>query len=183
MKINLKGKNINITDDIRYEAERKYDRLDKYFSNEEEVDLLISKEGNGYKAEVTMFLDKGPILRAEASDETYQNAIDKTIDALVRQIRKHKTRLTKDRRHDSIRFENFNESFDDEYDIDDSYDSEINIARTKEIFLKPMNTEEAIMQMELLGHDFFVYYDQDDLEVRVVYKRRKGDYGLIVPSR
>ena len=130
-----------------------------------------------------MFLDKGPILRAEASDETYQNAIDKTIDALVRQIRKHKTRLTKDRRHDSIKFENFNESFDDEYNIDDSYDSEINIARTKEISLKPMSTEEAIMQMELLGHDFFVYYDQEDLEVRVVYKRRKGDYGLIVPSR
>ena len=100
MKINLTGKDINITDDIRYEAERKYDRLDKYFSKEEEINLLISKEGNGFKAEATMFLDKGPILRAEADDETYQNAIDQTIDALVRQIRKHKTRLTKNRHHD-----------------------------------------------------------------------------------
>jgi len=74
---------------------------------------------------------------------------------LVRQIRKHKTRLTKNRHQDSIRFENFNESFDEEYDIDESYDSDINIARVKEISLKPMNTEEAVMQMELLGHDFF----------------------------
>ena len=183
MKINIKGKNINITNDIVYEAERKYDRLDKYFSKEQEIDLLISKEGNDFKAEATMYLDKGPILRAESSDETYQNAIDQTIDALVRQIRKHKTRLTKNRHQDSIRFENFNESFDNEYGIDESYDSDINIARVKEISLKPMNTEEAVMQMELLGHDFFVFYDAADMDVRVVYKRRKGDYGLIVPSR
>lgn len=183
MKINLTGKDINITDDIRYEAERKYDRLDKYFSKEEEINLLISKEGNGFKAEATMFLDKGPILRAEADDETYQNAIDQTIDALVRQIRKHKTRLTKNRHHDSIRFEKFDETFDDEYKIDQSFDDEINIARTKNIPLKPMNTEEAVMQMELLGHDFFVFYDQEEMDVRVVYKRRKGDYGLIVPAR
>lgn len=183
MKINIKGKNINITNDIVYEAERKYDRLDKYFSKEQEIDLLISKEGNDFKAEATMYLDKDPILRAESSDETYQNAIDQTIDALVRQIRKHKTRLTKNRHQDSIRFENFNESFDEEYDIDESYDSDINIARVKEISLKPMNTEEAVMQMELLGHDFFVFYDAADMDVRVVYKRRKGDYGLIVPSR
>ena len=105
MKINLKGKNIDITDDIRYEAEKKYDRLDKYFSNEEEIDLLFSKEGNDYQVESTMYLDKGPILRAEASDENFQNAIDRTIDALVRQIRKHKTRLLKDRHQESIRFE------------------------------------------------------------------------------
>lgn len=183
MKINLKGKNIDITDDIRYEAEKKYDRLDKYFSNEEEIDLLFSKEGNDYQVESTMYLDKGPILRAEASDENFQNAIDRTIDALVRQIRKHKTRLLKDRHQESIRFESFNQSFDEEYHIDESYDSDINIARIKEIPLKPMNTEEAIMQMELIGHDFFVYYDQDELDVRVVYKRRKGNYGLIIPSR
>ena len=183
MKINLTGKDINITKDIVHEAERKYDRLDKYFSNEQDLDLLISKEGNDYKAEATMYLDKGPILRAESAEKTYQNAIDNTIDALVRQIRKHKTRLTKDRYQNSIRFENFNDSFDDEYDIDDSYDSDIKIARTKNISLKPMNTEEAVMQMELLDHDFFVFYDAEDMDVRVVYKRRKGDYGLIVPSR
>ncbi len=183
MKINLKGKNIDITNDINYEAERKYDRLDKYFSNEEEINLLFSKEGNDYQVEATMFLEKGPILRAEANDEYYENAIDQTIDALVRQIRKHKTRLIKDRHQDSIKFENFNQSFDEQYGIDESYDSDINIARTKEIPLKPMNTEEAIMQMELLDHDFFVFYDQEYMDVRVVYKRRKGDYGLIIPSR
>ena len=183
MKINLKGKDMDITRDIIYEAEKKYDRLDKYFSNEEEIDILISREGIDYQVEATMYLDKGPVLRAEASEESYQNAIDRTIDALVRQIRKHKTRLIKDRHQESIRFESFNQYFDEEYDIDESYDSDINIARIKEIPLKPMNTEEAIMQMELVGHDFFVYYDQDELDVRVVYKRRKGDYGLIIPSR
>ncbi len=183
MKINLRGKNINITDDITYEAERKYDRLDKYFAGEQEVNLLFSKHGNDYQVEATMFLNKGPILRAEASDQSFPNAIDRTIDALVRQIRKHKTRLIKNRNQNSIRFESFNESFDKKYGIDESFDSDINIARTKEIPLKPMSTEEAVMQMELLGHDFFVYYDQEDMDLRVVYKRRKGDYGLIIPSK
>ena len=126
-----------------------------------------------------MFLDGGTILRAEAYEETYENAIDRVIDALVRQIRKHKTRLQRDRQTgDSIKFE----AFDSEAKADEK-EGEIKIAREKTIPVKPMSAEEAILQMELLNHNFFVFQDAEDMEVRVVYKRKKGDYGLIVPTR
>ncbi|WP_296114243.1 ribosome hibernation-promoting factor, HPF/YfiA family [uncultured Anaerococcus sp.] len=179
MKLNIKAKNFNLTDDIRLESEKKFDRLDKYFHEEEDMDLRFAKEGIGYEAEATMFLDGGTILRAESFEETYENAIDRVIDALVRQIRKHKTRLQRDRKTgESIKFE----TFDLEEEIDEK-EEDIKIAREKTIPVKPMGAEEAILQMELLNHNFFVYQDAEDMEVRVVYKRNKGDYGLIVPTR
>lgn len=179
MKLNIKAKNFTLTDDIVRESEKKFDRLDKYFHDEESMDLKFAKEGIGYELEATMFLDGGTILRAEAYEETYENAIDRVIDALVRQIRKHKTRLQRDRQTgDSIKFE----AFDSEAKADDK-EEEIKIAREKTIPVKPMSAEEAILQMELLNHNFFVFQDAEDMEVRVVYKRKKGDYGLIVPTR
>ena len=179
MKLNIKAKNFNLTDDIVRESEKKFDRLDKYFHDEESMDLKFAKEGIGYELEATMFLDGGTILRAEAYEETYENAIDRVIDALVRQIRKHKTRLQRDRQTgDSIKFE----AFDSEAKADEK-EEEIKIAREKTIPVKPMSAEEAILQMELLNHNFFVFQDAEDMEVRVVYKRKKGDYGLIVPTR
>ena len=179
MKLNIKAKNFTLTDDIVRESEKKFDRLDKYFHDEESMDLKFAKEGIGYELEATMFLDGGTILRAEAYEETYENAIDRVIDALVRQIRKHKTRLQRDRQTgDSIKFE----AFDSEAKADEK-EEEIKIAREKTIPVKPMSAEEAILQMELLNHNFFVYQDAEDMEVRVVYKRKKGDYGLIVPTR
>lgn len=179
MKLNIKAKNFTLTDDIVRESEKKFDRLDKYFHDEESIDLKFAKEGIGYELEATMFLDGGTILRAEAYEETYENAIDRVIDALVRQIRKHKTRLQRDRQTgDSIKFE----AFDSEAKADEK-EEEIKIAREKTIPVKPMSAEEAILQMELLNHNFFVFQDAEDMEVRVVYKRKKGDYGLIVPTR
>ncbi|WP_308748777.1 ribosome hibernation-promoting factor, HPF/YfiA family [uncultured Anaerococcus sp.] len=179
MKLNIKAKNFTLTDDIVRESEKKFDRLDKYFHDEESMDLKFAKEGIGYELEATMFLDGGTILRAEAYEETYENAIDRVIDALVRQIRKHKTRLQRDRQTgDSIKFE----AFDSESKADEK-EEEIKIAREKTIPVKPMSAEEAILQMELLNHNFFVFQDAEDMEVRVVYKRKKGDYGLIVPTR
>lgn len=179
MKLNIKAKNFTLTDDIVRESEKKFDRLDKYFHDEESMDLKFAKEGIGYELEATMFLDGGTILRAEAYEETYENAIDRVIDALVRQIRKHKTRLQRDRQTgDSIKFE----AFDYEAKADEK-EEEIKIAREKTIPVKPMSAEEAILQMELLNHSFFVFQDAEDMEVRVVYKRKKGDYGLIVPTR
>ena len=179
MKLNIKAKNFTLTDDIVRESEKKFDRLDKYFHDEESMDLKFAKEGIGYELEATMFLDGGTILRAEAYEETYENAIDRVIDALVRQIRKHKTRLQRDRQTgDSIKFEAFEKEAKDE-----EKEEEIKIAREKTIPVKPMSAEEAILQMELLNHNFFVFQDAEDMEVRVVYKRKKGDYGLIVPTR
>ena len=179
MKLNIKAKNFNLTDDIVRESEKKFDRLDKYFHDEESMDLKFAKEGVGFEVEATMFLDGGTILRAEAYEETYENAIDRVIDALVRQIRKHKTRLQRDRQTgESIKFEAF-----EAQEFEEEKEEEIKIAREKTIPVKPMSAEEAILQMELLNHNFFVYQDAEDMEVRVVYKRKKGDYGLIVPTR
>lgn len=178
MKLNIKAKNFNLTNDIVNESEKKFDRLDKYFHKEEEMDLKFAKEGVGYVLEATMYLG-GTILRAEAYEETYENAIDRVIDALVRQIRKYKTRLQRSRQTgESIKFEAFDVEKEESSD-----EEEIKIAREKTIPVKPMSAEEAILQMELLNHNFFVYQDAEDMEVRVVYKRKKGDYGLIVPTR
>ncbi|WP_311531205.1 ribosome hibernation-promoting factor, HPF/YfiA family [uncultured Anaerococcus sp.] len=181
MKLNIKAKNFNLTDDITRESEKKFDRLDKYFHEEEELDLKFAKEGVDFEVEATVFLDNGTILRAEAADQSYQNAIDRVIDALVRQIRKHKTRLQRDRKTgESIKFEALDLYESDEEKQDEE---EIKIAREKSIPVKPMSAEEAILQMELLNHNFFVYQDAEDMEIRVVYKRRKGDYGMIVPTK
>lgn len=175
MKLNLIAKNFTLTDDIRNESEKKFDRLDKYFHDQQEMDVRFAKEGNDFVVETTAILDGGKILRSETTDPTYQTAIDKNIDGLVRQIRKNKTKLMRDRQSgQSIKFDNF-----DPYEDDD--DKEVNIVRKKEIHVKPMSAEEAILQMELLDHNFFVYLDADDMQVRVVYRRKKGDYGQIIP--
>lgn len=181
MKINIFGKNLDITDDIRAEVLKKFERLDKYFADDQNVDVRIATEGIDYKVEVTVILDGGTILRAESADQTYQNAIDRTIDALMRQVRKHKTRLMKDRYSQSIRFEHFDDNFDRDYGIDNSYDEDINIAREKEVSVKPMSTEEAIMQMELIDHDFYVFQSDEDMGIMVVYRRKNGGYGKIIP--
>ena len=175
MKLNLIAKNFTLTDDIRNESEKKFDRLDKYFHDQQEMDVRFAKEGNDFVVEATAILDGGKILRSETTDPTYQTAIDKNIDGLVRQIRKNKTKLMRDRQSgQSIKFDNF-----DPYEDDD--DKDANIVRKKEIHVKPMSAEEAILQMELLDHNFFVYLDADDMQVRVVYRRKKGDYGQIIP--
>ncbi|MDO5047873.1 MAG: ribosome-associated translation inhibitor RaiA [Anaerococcus sp.] len=176
MKLNLIAKNFTLTDDIKNEANKKFDRLDKYFDDQQEMDVRFAKEGNFYVVESTAFLNGGRILRSETSDDTYPTAIDKNIDGLVRQIRKNKTKLMRNRQSgDSIKYESF------EVDLDEKVDDDTKIVRRKEIHVKPMDEQEAILQMELLGHNFFVYLDAEDNEVRVVYKRKKGDYGQIVP--
>lgn len=176
MKLNLIAKNFTLTNDIRNESEKKFDRLDKYFHDQQEMDVRFAKEGNDFVVETTAILDGGKILRSETTDPTYQTAIDKNIDGLVRQIRKNKTKLMRDRQSgQSIKFDNF-----DPYEEEDD-DKEANIVRKKEIHVKPMSAEEAILQMELLDHNFFVYLDADDMQVRVVYRRKKGDYGQIIP--
>lgn len=177
MKLNITGKNINVYESLKEEAKEKFDRLDKYFKNEEEMDLKFSTEGNLKKVEATIFLKGGTILRAEEENEDFSTGIDRVVDALVRQIRKHKTKLQRDRRNgESIRFELF------EKEEKEEDENPLNIVRTKEINLRPMSDEEAILQMDLLNHDFFIYLDDIDMKARLVYRRKDGDYGLIIPK-
>lgn len=177
MKLNIKGKNINVYESLKEEAREKFDRLDKYFNEEEEMDLKFSTEGNLKKVESTIFLKGGTILRAEEVNESFSTGIDKVIDALVRQIRKHKTKLQRNRRNgESIKFESFDDSEEEKEDDGPK------ITKQKEMIISPMSDEEACMQMELLNHDFFIYLDDIEMKPRLVYKRRDGDYGLIIPE-
>lgn len=176
MKLNIKGKNINVYESLKEEAQEKFDRLDKYFNREESVDLKFSTEGNLKKVEATIFLNGGTILRAEEENDDFSTGIDRVIDALVRQIRKHKTKLERNRKNgESIKFDLLKEE-------DNNEDYSPNIVRTKELILRPMSDEEAVLQMDLLNHDFFLYLDDVDMKTRLVYRRKNGDYGLIIPE-
>lgn len=177
MKMNYAGKNIDVTDSLRDITEKKLGKLDKYFDKDIEGDITFSTEKNRKIVEVTINLP-GTIIRAEETSDDMYASIDKVVDRLERQIRKYKTKL-QDRFQDNktIRFEYVN-SPDKKEEEDDGSPK---LARRKKFGLKPMNYEEAILQMELLGHDFFVFRDGETAETNVVYKRKQGDYGLIEP--
>lgn len=176
MKIIVSGKNMDVTNALRDVVERKMEKLDKYFHKDVEVHVTLSVEKNRQIIEVTIPF-AGAIIRAEESNGDMYTSIDKVIDVLERQIRKHKTKLQR-RNHNgkTIRFENIiplEENKDDD---------EPRIVKTKRFAIKPMDTEEAVLQMELLGHNFFVFRNAETDDVNVVYKRKDGNYGLIEPE-
>lgn len=177
MKLNIRGKNISVTEDLKDMCQAKFDRLDKYFHDEEEMDVNLAIEGIDKKVESTIYLKGGTILRAEESSLDFMDSADMVVDSLVRQIRKHKTKLQRSRRSgESIKFESF------AGEVEEEAESTSKIVRFKEISVKPMSEEEAVLQMELLNHDFFVFLDDQDMQVRVVYKRKDGNYGEIIPT-
>lgn len=174
MKCQITGKNVVVTDSIRRAIELKLEKMDKYFVINEEVsaNVLIRTYKNSQKIEITIFT-KMMDFRVEVKHDDLYAAIDLAIDKLEGQMRKLKTRL--DRRHReslgrAIAFENF------EAENDDSNDE---IVRVKELDLKPMDMEEAITKMEGLGHSFFVYLDDEDEKISVVYRREDGGYGVL----
>ena len=177
MKINFTGRNIELTDALKNVTEKKMDRLSKYFQNEIEGDVTFSSERNRKIIEVTINLPEGTLLRAEESSDDMYVSIDKAVDILERQMRKHKTRLQNRYRNseDTIRFENVEP-------LDENKEEGPKIVKNKRFFLKPMTEEEAVLQMDLLGHNFFVFMSGETGNVNVVYKRKDGNYGLIEPE-
>ena len=169
MKYLISGEKIQFTDSIKSYIEEKLSKMDKYLDNPENVEakILIKVKGVEQRVEVTI-QTKGYFLRAEESHSDLYAAIDLIIDKLERQFKKYKTKLL-----DKSRQENIKEDFD----IDDTIEEEI--VKRKKIYLKPMDEEEAIMQMELLGHTFFVFKNIETDTICVIYKRHDGDYGLI----
>ncbi len=178
MKINYVGRNIKIRDNFKEQVDRKLGKLDKYFQEDVEATATFSTQGNFKTVEVTIWLTSGTILRAEETSDDMLTAVDIAVDSLDSQLRKYKTKLQNRRySNESIRFD---EVPDDAEALDEDYKPDI--VRVKRIGLKPMFSEEAILQMDLLGHDFFVYLDADTELVSVVYKRNDGNYGLIEPT-
>ena len=173
MKVSIRGKNIALTEGIETKINKKLSMLDKYFimSDNVEAKVLIRTYPVGQKIEVTIPTEY-VLLRAEVVDNDLYNAIDLVIDKLEGQIRKYKTRLSRKSKDNKLAL---NVASIEPLD----HEEEDVIVKTKSISPKPMDMEEAIMQMELIGHSFFVYRDVETNEISVVYKRHNGGYGLI----
>ena len=173
MKITLRGKNIEITEAIEEKVSEKLSKLDKYFIVSENVEakVLVRTYPYGQKIEVTIPTEY-VLLRSEVVDQDLYNAIDLVIDKLECQIRKYKTRLNRKSKDNKLAFNlaSIEPLEDEEEDV---------LVKTKTITPKPMDMEEAIMQMELIGHSFFVYRDTETDAISIVYRRNDGDYGLI----
>ena len=175
MRMTYTGKNVEVTDALRDVTEKKLTKLDKYFQKDIEGNVTFSTQKNRKIIEVTISLP-GTIIRAEESSDDMYASIDKAVDVLERQVRKHKTKLQKRYKNtETIRFENV-------VPLSVEEDDKPKLVKTKKFNLKPMSSEEAILQMELLRHNFFIYLDGESDVVGVVYKRKDGDYGLIEPE-
>jgi len=172
MKIRTVGKNIELTNALKSIVEKKLSKLEKYFGENVSATATLSVERNFHKIEVLIPFNN-VMLRAEEKNSDMYSAIDLVIDKLEGQIRKQKTKLQRRNYEDSLRFQNIS-SYED-----DSAEEEPKIVKTKRFAMKPMSEEEAVLQMELLGHDFYVYKNSHTNQVNVLYKRNDGDYGLI----
>ena len=172
MEIIIHGSKVKITDAMHDYIEEKLEKLEKYLENSENVraNVIVKVKNHEQTVEITIPL-KSFILRSEETQDSFYAAIDKTIDKLERQIRKNKTKLMSKQLKANHDF-NF-------LSIEDEKKEEKKIKKRKKIEIKPMNEEEAILQMELLGHDFYMYKDADTDSFAVVYKRKDGNYGLI----
>ncbi len=174
MNLVISGKNIDITEGLRSAVEEKIGKLERYFNDATEVHVTLSTEKSRQKIEVTIPM-KGSIIRAEETSTDMYVSIDLVEEVIERQLRKYKNKLI-DKEQNAAQL---SKAFMDE----DVYDEEeIEIIRSKKFAMKPMDPEEACVQMELLGHNFFVFRNADTEEVNVVYKRKGSTYGLIEPE-
>lgn len=175
MKINIIGRQINVYEDTKDMINERLSKLNKYFSDEGVATVTLSHKHGTATMEVTIKAS-GTLFRSEVDGDSFRTALDKSIDNIERQIRKNKTRLQKRLREGA-----FIPEESAAYAPAEENDGEF-IIRTKRFEFTPMSVEEAIMQMNLLGHEFFVFNDADTEETCVVYKRKDGNYGLIAPE-
>lgn len=176
MKVIVSGKNLKVSDSMREQIESKLEKFGKYFKSEIEVYVTVSHQKLTQIVEITIPLKNDAIIRVEESSDDMYKSLDFAIDKLRRQIKKHKTNLEKKyKSHESIRFDMIPEMKVKEDDTG------IEIVKNKKFIMKPMDPEEAVLQMELVGHNFFVFLNGETDNVNVVYIRKDGGYGLIEP--
>lgn len=177
MRYTITGRNIEITDGLKKAVEEKLQKLEKYFTAETEARITLSVQKEAHKIEVTIPTKQGLIRAEEVSQDMYVS-IDKVQDIIEKQIKKFKNKLI-DKKQAAMSFTDF--FINDEAAYGDDED-EIKVVKTKRFSIKPMDPEEACLQMELLGHDFYVFRNAISDEVCVVYKRKDGKYGIIEPE-
>ncbi|NLK69280.1 MAG: ribosome-associated translation inhibitor RaiA [Clostridiaceae bacterium] len=175
MKYIITGKNMEVSSALREQAIKKLSKMEKFFKANAECHVTFSVEKSRRILEVTI-ISGGLFIRAEETTDDMYASIDAVIDKLERQIRKNKTKLGKRIRQESVVPANF------EIKEEIKEEQTFNIVKSKRFAIKPMSVEEAILQMNLLGHNFFVFSDADTEEINVVYKRKDGNYGLIEPE-
>lgn len=173
MRISIYGKQMTVRDSLKVAVEKKLAKFDKFFGEETEA-FVTCRTRKGVKIiEITVNYG-GSTFRCEEESDTFLSALDRAIEGLERQIRKNKTRLEKKMKSGAFVIE---EEDDDEYVEEGEFE-----IRVKTFSMRPMTVEEAILQMNLLGHEFFVFTDADTGLISVVYKRKAGSYGLIMPE-
>jgi putative sigma-54 modulation protein len=174
MRYIISGKNIEVTEGLKTAVYEKIGKLERYFTPDTEIHVTMNVEKERQKIEVTIPM-KGSMVRAEQTSNDMYVSIDLVEEIIERQLRKYKNKIIEKKQAAA----NLNQAFmDDDFDEDDT----IKIIRTKKFAIKPMDPEEACVQMELLGHNFFVYRNAETDEVNVVYKRKGNTYGLIEPE-
>ena len=174
MKFIIIGRNIDITEGLKSAVQEKLGKLERYFTPETEIHVTLSVEKDRQKIEVTIPV-KGNIIRSEQVSSDMYVSIDLVEEVIERQLRKYKTKIVNQQQAGG----NFQKEF-----VEDEFleDEEVKIIRTKKFGIKPMYPEDAYVQMELLGHNFYVFRNAETDEVNVVYKRKGNTYGLIEPE-
>ncbi len=169
-------KQVEVTPDLKAIIEEKLSKFDKFFDPNTEACVTLKRRKTKEALELTISAN-GMLLRAEEEDENFRCALDTAIDVIERQIRRHKTKLQK-----RLRSGTFDKAvYDIPADASDPEEETFEV-RTKKFVIKPMSVEEAILEMNLLDHEFFVFVNDSTNLTNVVYKRKDGNYGLIVPS-
>lgn len=176
MKITTFGRQVEVTEDLKQLFDKKLSKFDKFFRDDAVANVTLRERKNGRKKLEITITSSGTLYRAENEEETFQTALDRAIDSIERQIRKNKTRLEKRLREGA-----FVRSAVEEPAVEIEEEGEFDI-RVKSFAFKPMSVEEAILQMNLLNHEFFVFENDETHEVNVVYRRHSKKYGLITPD-
>lgn len=172
MKINIIGRRMEVRESFKDTISKKLSKLDKYFRDDAVAYVTLSHEKNAERLELTVS-SGGTLYRSEETDETFNNALDTAVDTIERQIRKNKTRLEKRLREGAFKAV---EPIPEE-------DEELFAIREKTFVMKPMSPEEAILQMNLIGHEFYMFLNSETGTDAVVYKRHNGGYGMILPEK
>lgn len=173
MKITITGRKCSPRDSFREHAEKKLAKIERFFGSEAEAKVTVTVEKSSQNVEITVN-NNGMVFRAQERAENMNEALDRCVDTLIRQIRKNKTRIEK-----KLRSGNF-DAFADESNVPEEVDYEL--VRTKKVVVKPESVEEAILQMNLVGHQFYMFLDEESGAISVVYRRNDGGYGLITPE-
>lgn len=176
MKITYTARKVNLRDNFKERAEKKLLKFEKLFSEDAAVNVVVTLEKKRQTVEITI-RDNGMVYRAESTMEEMNDALDKVVDMLMRQIRKNKTRLEK-----RIKTGIIEDFVMQNPETDEVEDDDYKVVRKKQVIIKPISVDEAILEMNMVNHNFFMFINAETDDVNVVYKRADGNYGLLEPA-